>query len=137
LSPSLHLGHYRAADPLWWRSARRDLVTVGVDLGGEAAAGELDDHLRSVAAVLYADEIPVRLLAKHRCVKALAGEANVTVRRRFWTVPEVEVPSEGALGLVPPVLVYADLLSSGEPRQREHAQRLRMRNDRLKCLDRS
>jgi hypothetical protein len=137
LSPSLHLGHYRAADPLWWRSASRDLDSEGVDLGGEAAAGELDDHLRSVTAALYAAEIPVRLLAKHRCVQALAGEGNVTVRRRFWTVPEGEVPPEGALRLVPPVLVHADLLTSGEPRQREHAQRLRMRNDRLKYLDRS
>jgi hypothetical protein len=137
LSPSLHLGYYRAADPRWWRSARSDLDRVGVDLGGEAAAGELDDYLQSVTAALYADEIPVRLLAKHRCVKALAVEANVTVRRRFWTVPEVEVPAEGAPRLVPPVLVYADLLTSGEPRQREHAQRLRTRNDRLKYLDRS
>lgn len=139
LSPSLHLGHYRAADPLWWRGARRDLAGVGVDLGGEAAAGELDDYLRSVTVVLYAQEVPVRLLAKHRCVKALASEANVTVRRRFWTIPEVvlEVPLEGALRLVPPVLVYADLLTSGEARQREHAQRLRTRNDRLKYLDRS
>jgi len=134
LSASLHLGHYRAPDPGWWRSARRELEDAGVDLGGETAAGELDDHLRPVTAVLYAAEIPVRLLARHRCVKAVEPrDVNVTVRRRFWTVPE----TEGGSGLVPTVLVYADLLTSGEPRQREHAQRLRARNDRLEYLDRS
>ena len=42
----------------------------------------------SGTAVLYGQEIPVRLLAKYRCQKAAdARDANVVIRRRFWTVP--------------------------------------------------
>lgn len=137
LSPSLHLGYYRAPDPGWWRHAHADLQDAGVHLGGEAAASELDSHLRPASAVLYGEGVPARLLAKCRCQKAAdATDANVIVRRRFWIPPgDTDVGIE--TGLVPPVLVYADLLVSGEPRQREQAQRLRRLNDRLEYLDRS
>jgi hypothetical protein len=138
LSPSLHLGHYRAPDPLWWRTAHRELAVAGVALGGEAAASELDNHLRPVTATLYAVQIPVQLLARHRCVKALdPRDANVMVRRRFWTAPDEENAVRDVRGLVPSVLIYGDLIISGEPRQRDHAQRLRANDDRLKRLDRS
>jgi hypothetical protein len=137
LSASVHLGYYRASDPGWWRPARADLRAAGVYLGGEAAASELDSHLRPAGAVLYGEEIPARLLAKYRCQKAVgAKDANVMVRRRFWTVPG-GVSADTEAGLVPAVLIYADLLVSGEPRQREHAERLRRLNDRLEYLDRS
>jgi hypothetical protein len=137
LSASLHLGYYRAPDPGWWLPVRADLQGAGVQLGGEAAASELDSHLRPAGAVLYGEEIPARLLAKHRCQKAAdAKDANVVVRRRFWTVPG-GVNADVEAGLVPAVLVYADLLVSGEPRQREHAERLRRLNARLEYLDRS
>ena len=137
LSASLHLGYYRAPDPGWWLDARADLQAVGMDIGGEAAASELDSHLRPAVAVLYGQEIPARLLAKYRCQKATdTADANVVVRRRFWTVPG-GVNADVEAGLVPAVLVYADLMASGEPRQRDHAERLRRLNDRLECLDRS
>jgi hypothetical protein len=143
LSPSLDLGHYKAPDTSWWRTARGDLEAAGADLGGEAAAAELDGRLRPTTAILYTEQIPVQLLARHRCVKAPdPREANLTVRRRFWTAAEAtgldrDLHQDRDLGLAPSVLVYADLLTSGEPRQREHAQRLRTRDDRLRRLDRS
>jgi hypothetical protein len=137
LAASLHLGYYRTPDPEWWLAARADLQAAGVYLGGEAAASELDSHLRPAGAVLYGQELPVRLLARYRCRKAAAAEdANVIVRRKFWTAPGSGSADVGA-GLVPAVLVYADLLVSGEPCQREHAERLRRLNDRLERLDRS
>jgi hypothetical protein len=137
LSASLHLGYYRAPDPGWWLAARADLQAADMDIGGEAAASELDSHLRSAAAVLYGQEIPARLLAKYRCQKAAGAEdANVMVRRKFWAPPG-HVDTDDAKGLVPAVLIYADLLVSGEPRQRDHAERLRRLNDRLEYLDRS
>ena len=141
LSASLHLGFYHAADPQWWAGAGEDLLAAGVDLGGEAAASVMDPHLRAGGVVLYADAVPARVLAAHRCRRVEdADEANVVVRRRFWTVPQDPDRARdgaGQSGLVPPVLVYADLLVSGEPRQREHAQRLRSRDARLEQLDRT
>jgi hypothetical protein len=137
LAASLHLGAYRAADPQWWAGAREELLDAGVDLGGEAAGSVMDAHLRPAGVLLYADAAPARILAAHRCRRVEdAREANVVVRRRFWTPPPGQAPP-GQGGLVPPVLVYADLLVSGEPRQREHAQRLRTRDARLEQLDRT
>jgi hypothetical protein len=147
LAVALELGRYRAPDPAWWSTAGADLAGAGVELGGEAAASMLDDRLRPVSVFLYASEVPVRLLAAYRCrLVEDPRDANVVVRRRFWTVPDGdrEAGSEirdgappGSAGLVPPVLVYADLLASGDPRQREHAQRLRRGDARLERLDRS
>ena len=147
LYASLGLGLYRAEDPAWWTSARADLADAGVDLGGEAAASVLDERLRPGTVWLYAEQVPAAVLAAHRCRRADdPGSANVIVRRRFWRAPtrrgEVagghppHVVSSDA-GLVPSVLVYADLLASGDPRQRDHAQRLRTRDARLERLDRS
>lgn len=137
LFASLHLGYYRAPDPDWWLQARGDLRDDGVHLGGEAAASELDSRLRPGGALLYAQEIPARLLAKYRCQKATdTRDANVSVRRQFWTPPN-HMSADAEAGLVPAVLIYADLLVSGESRQRDHAERLRRLNDRLEYLDRS
>lgn len=138
LAATLHLGYYRAADPSWWREAGEYLRAGGVELGGEAAAGVLDDRLRPVTVTLYAAEVPVQVLARYRCRRAHDVEdANVIVRRRFWTVPSFDADRQDGDGLVPAVLVYADLLLSGDPRQREHAHRLRTMNDRLTRFDRS
>jgi hypothetical protein len=141
LAASLHLGAYRAADPQWWAGARLDLRQAGVDLGGEAAGSVMDAHLRPAGVLLYADAVPARVLAAHRCRRVEdLREANVVVRRRFWTHPDPAAHDQapaGQDGLVPPVLVYADLLVSGEPRQRDHAQRLRTRDARLEQLDRT
>lgn len=137
LFASLHLGYYRAPDPDWWLHARAALRDAGVHLGGEAAASELDSRLRPGGAVLYAAEIPARLLAKYRCQKATGPrDANVIVRRQFW-IPPNQVNADAEAGLAPAVLIYADLLVSGESRQREHAERLRRLNDRLEYLDRA
>jgi hypothetical protein len=138
LAATLHLGYYRAPDPLWWRDADGYLQAEEVELGGEAAAGMLDDRLRASTVTVYCVEIPARLLARYRCRRAETDrDANVIVRRRFWTCPEDGPDGHDGDGLVPPVLVYADLLVSGDPRQREHAYRLRTANDRFTCLQRS
>lgn len=142
LSPSLHLGYYRATDPSWWRDAGEELRAAAVELGGEAAAGVLDDRLRPVTSTLYSKQVPVPLLARYRCRRAeSAEEADVVVRRRFWTPPGLEAERDAhgrtGEGLVPVVLVYADLLISGESSQQEHARRLRTMDDRLTRLDRS
>jgi len=147
LAVTLELGRYRAPDPAWWLTAGAEMAGAGVDLGGEAAASVLDERLRPGSVSLYASEVPVRLLASYRCRRVEdPRDANVVVRRRFWVAPDAGREADldvrdgaqaGSAGLVPPVLVYADLLASGDPRQREHAQRLRRGDARLERLDRS
>jgi hypothetical protein len=132
LAPRLLFGRYRAPDPEWWHAARADLAEAGVLLGGEAAASILDPHLRPSTLTLYAEGTYARWLGRFRLRPDDAGD--VLIRRRFWHVDSRLEPSAG---LVPVPLIYGDLLASGDPRQRQQADRMRERDDRLIQLDRS
>lgn len=129
LSPRLHLAAFAVTDPLWWDGADVELDDAGAQLGGELAASLLAPGLRPTAATLYADEVPADLVARHRMTPD-EQEGTVVVRRRFWQMSDDVSP------LVPTPLVYADLVASGDPRQREQADRLRRHNERLTRLDR-
>ncbi|MDQ2582420.1 type IV toxin-antitoxin system AbiEi family antitoxin [Saccharothrix yanglingensis] len=128
LAPVLSLGDFEASDISWWRDSEDELTRLDVQVGGEAAASVLDPHLIPSTLTLYADERPRSLIGKHRLARAEQA-GNVHVRRRFWTVAR-------QAWIVPPTLIYADLLASGDPRQREHADRIRLSGDRLAHLDR-
>lgn len=62
-----------------------------------------------------------------------SDEPNIEIRQQFWNEPQVALPSERRNIFVaeaaPPLLVYADLITSNEPRQIEVAKMLR--KDRL------
>lgn len=131
LAPSLHIRSFRAEHSDWWAAAREDDPDLLV--GGEAAAAALDPMLRPASVTFYVTGTPTQLVRRHRLVPASAQEGNVHVRRRFWA-DEGIVTREG---LVPTTLVYADLVTSGEPRLLEHAERLRRTDARLVELDRS
>lgn len=123
------LGRYAAPAPDWWREAH-DLDGHGVQIGGEAAVSVLDPWLSPRTVTLYADEVPAPVLAAHRLRRDEDGEVHV--RRRFWRVP----PGEEPQALVPVVLVYGDLMASGDPRQQDAAARLRENDARLVDIDR-
>ncbi|MFD5249534.1 type IV toxin-antitoxin system AbiEi family antitoxin [Amycolatopsis sp. NPDC058340] len=130
LDTSLALGEFATADLSWWPDAEADLLSAGVQVGGEAGASLIDPHLRPASLTLYADGLPVRLLGRYRLARAENG-GNVHIRRRFWQAPGPES------WIVPSPLIYADLLASGDPRQREHGDRIRSDDDRLKRIDRT
>lgn len=128
LSPSLDLGEFDAVDISWWPHSKDDLTRLNVQVGGEAAASLRDSHLTPTSLTIYADDRPRALITQHRMVRA-EKDGDVQVRRRFWTMP-------GQSWLVPSTLIYADLLASGDPRLRDHADRIRSSDDRLADLDR-
>lgn len=128
LSPALFIGDFEVPDISWWRDSEDELTQSNVQVGGEAGASLIDPHLIPATLTLYADELPRSLMRRYRMVRAdRAG--NVHIRQRFWTMA-------GQTWIVPPTLIYADLLASGDPRQREHADRIRVSDDRLAGLDR-
>lgn len=130
LGPALSLGEFSAGDLSWWRQSARELVQLGIQVGGEAGASVLDPHLKPASLTLYVEELPLSLIGRHRMARA-ERTGNVHFRQRFWDAPEQ------ASWIVPSALVYADLLASGDPRQREHADRIRTSDDRLTQLDRT
>jgi hypothetical protein len=130
LHASLALGEFSVDDLSWWPDSETEMRSMGIQVGGEAGAGLIDSHLRPASLTLYAEQLPGRFIGRHRLARAEGG-GNVHLRQRFWRVPEQES------WLVPSPLIYADLLASGDPRQREHGERIRTSDDRLVGLDRT
>jgi hypothetical protein len=127
LRPKLILGKYRAPDHRWWQNVeieRHDALW-----GGEVAAAKLTQYLQPDVATIYADELPARLLLENQLKKDPDGD--VEILKRFWR-PDVTQTREEAFvpptkkaataGVVPPVLIYADLMGTGDARNIETAQ---------------
>ncbi len=114
LYPQLLMGRYQAADPDWWK--KLDAAKYKVLLGAEPAAAIATGYLRPGVVTLYAEETPARLMADYRLRKEEDGA--IELRRRFWPFDHAwEHPA-----LTPPVLIYADLLATGDARCIETAQ---------------
>ncbi|MEP7182669.1 MAG: type IV toxin-antitoxin system AbiEi family antitoxin [Betaproteobacteria bacterium] len=90
------------------------LAEHGALWGGEPAAAKLTDYLRPGELTIYADKLPGLLAARQKFLNepAPGHAAAVEVRKRFWNFPG-ETPHRD---LVPPLLVYADLLATGDAR---------------------
>ena len=116
LRPKLVLGRYTAPDPRWWEKAR--LREFHAYWGAEPAAARLTGYLKPELVTVYIRDLPGRFLAANRLRADPKG--NVEVLKAFWdpacdlTDPEI----------VPPLLVYADLLTTGDPRNLETARRI-------------
>ena len=93
----------------------------GVQWGGEPAAALLTNYLKPGELTIYADKLPGVLAARYKFLKEpeVDHKAVVELRRRFWNFPD-----NVAETCVPPVLVYADLLATGDARCMETAKRL-------------
>lgn len=116
LWPQTLLGRYQAEQPDWWKAA--DLRKHRALLGGEPAGAVLTGHLKPGIATLYLADAPGRLIAEQRLKPATDG--NVELRRRFWPFDQQWNHPE----LTPPLLVYADLLGTGDARCIETGQRV-------------
>jgi hypothetical protein len=89
--------------------------------GGEPAANLLVHYLHPGVLTIYADKLPPMLQARHAMRQVRLAEANGTVlewRRPFWGA----LPATVRPDTVHPVLVYADLLATGDARCIETAK---------------
>lgn len=112
LRPKLFLGRFEAIEGLDTREA----VANGALLGAETAAMHLRKHLRPGIDTLYITGQMTDWIARMRLRKDPTG--SLELRRRFW---EFEYP-EKKLGIVPPLMMYADLLAVGDPRTIDAAE---------------
>lgn len=96
-----------------------------------SGARAMDGYLRGVDQLtVYTNGDPGRLAYANRWTTS--GVRNVQVGRTFWEVPSAE--NRFDIAIAPSPIVYADLLASGEPRQREAAQELRSTDNELRRL---
>jgi len=115
LRPKLFLGRYRGRAG-WWQEAELDKDRAQW-WGGEVAAAKLTGHLNPQEITVYTDEEDLaKVLGVHRLRKDPAGD--VEALRRFWR-PDA-IPSNK--DMVHPLLVYADLMATGNQRNLETAR---------------
>lgn len=116
LRPKLRLGRFTMLKPTdeWWRSLTAD--EFDIVWSGEIAAWKMTGYLRPERATLYADNLPRGFLNRHRLARSDDGEIQIS--RRFWGF----VSGTTDRAIAPPLLVYADLVASGESRNLETAK---------------
>lgn len=104
------------------RLHQMDLTQLGGLWGGEMAAERLTHYLKPAHYTIYAGQPITKLVAAGRMAADPAG--NVEILRRFWNCePE---PAHG--DAAPPILVYADLLATNDPRDIETARMIHERH---------
>lgn len=114
LKPKQMLGRYKG-EPGWWRQKQLNPQTA--QWGGEAAAAKLTQYLKPEIITIYtkAKQLP-QFLIEYRLKKDPAG--YVEILERFWRPTETWQYND----LVHPILIYADLLATGNQRNMETAK---------------
>lgn len=118
LRPRTLIGRYYVPALEGWRDW--PLAQYAALWGGEPAGALLTNHLRPGALTIYAGKLPNLLAARQKFMKQPdpGHTAVVEVRRKFWNFAVDGVRNDVA----PPVLVYADLLATGDARCIETAK---------------
>ncbi|MAY35836.1 MAG: hypothetical protein CMN84_07020 [Spongiibacteraceae bacterium] len=138
LQPKLKLGEFVADNPHWWEAV--DTEKYDAFWGGEIAAAKYTGYLKPKMATVYLPEARRgQFLADARLRKAPdhVGAGNrVKVYGTFWRPDRVnanrEIKDTKAIekyltGVAPPILVYADLIATGDGRNREAARMIHER----------
>jgi hypothetical protein len=114
LRPKLILGRFREENVGW---QEKTLDPFKAQWGGEVAAAKLTKYLQPQIITIYAAPQELdQLLIKNRLKRDQTGE--VEILKRFWKPPEIWKYED----LVHPILIYADLLATGNERNIETAK---------------
>jgi len=114
LRPKLTLGRFRGGHE-WWR--QKKIGPLKAQWGGEVAAERLTQYLQPQIITIYTTPQQLNpLLAENRLRKDETGD--VEILKRFWKPPEMWKYED----LVHPILIYADLLATGNERNIETAK---------------
>ena len=119
LRPKLNTRRFNAPEPDGWQTV--DLTQYGAQWGAEVAAAKLTGYLRPETATLYLHKENgkrnlTRLVAEHRLRPAPDGD--IEILDAFWHFDD-EQPMTAT---VPPLLAYADLIATLDPRNLEAAK---------------
>jgi hypothetical protein len=110
LRPKILLDRFRAADNRWWEKV--DIKALGACWGGEVGAATLTNYLKPHVVTIYADSLLPQLQLVHSLRRDKDGE--VEMLQKFWMFPTEQT--------APPLLIYADLLTSAIDRNLETAK---------------
>jgi hypothetical protein len=108
LRPKQFIGRFQAIKYDWWREI--DIQVFGAFWGGETAAAILTEYLNPEVTTIYTKKPIGELALKNRLKKDPNG--NVEILNVFWNFEHSMISK----GLVHPILVYADLMATGDSR---------------------
>jgi hypothetical protein len=115
LRPKLLIGRYHSPSDGWWKKIN-NIAYLGNYLGGEVAAEQLTKYLKPEIVTIYVKGGLGKFLAVNRLKKGPNG--NVEILKAFWGKDDAFTHGH----IVHPLLVYADLLATGDPRNIETAR---------------
>jgi hypothetical protein len=116
LRPKQFLGRYRG-EINWWERNKMDAQKV--QWGGEVAAAKLTGYLKPETITLYTTAGQLnQVLLENKLRRDEKGD--VEILERFWQQAIVQTPKEA----VHPILIYADLLATGNQRNLETAKQI-------------
>ncbi len=114
LRPKLVQERFRTHTRNWWKHIKP--ADFGVLWGGEIAAAELTGYLKPERYTVYTDQLLGKLIYRFKSQKDPNG--NVEILMPFWAF-KWELAENG---FVPPLLIYADLVATGDARAIEAAE---------------
>jgi hypothetical protein len=115
LKATLKLGTFRFANPdTRWQDIQ--LSVNKTRWGGEPAGDILTNYLRPAELTLYTEETRNELIKNYKLIPDENGDIHAF--KKFW------VSEKDNITVVPPLLVYADLMNTNEKRCRETAQKI-------------
>lgn len=115
LRPKQLRGKYVANNVDWWRNI--NIANYDAEWGGEIAAELMTNYLKAGTKTIYVEGNRVnRLILEGRMLKDKNG--NIEIINKFWNFP---IQNQNEF-IVPPILVYADLIGTGDERNIETAR---------------
>ncbi len=114
LRPKQLIGRFQGPREPWWNSV--DLLAIEAQWGGEIAAKYLTQYLKPELVTVYTGKWPDELIITQRL--RMDARGDVEILRRFWNFATAGQRAD----VVPPLLVYADLLAAGDERNAETAR---------------
>ena len=119
LRPKLNPRRFKAPKPDWWKEV--DITQYGAQWGTEVAAEKLTGYLRPHTVTIYLHREKdqhnlTRLVAENRLRPDTEGD--IEILDAFWNFDD----EQPMVHTVPPLLAYADLLATLDPRNLEAAK---------------
>ncbi len=114
LKPKLLIGRYKAFAKNWWVDT--EILKHEALWGGEVAGSMLTQNLKPEIITIYTKELSGKLILEGKLKKDPNGDVEIV--RKFW---RDELRNSENKDLVPPILVYADLITSTDKRNIEIA----------------
>ena len=113
IKPKYLVGKYLTEYPEFVKTI--DLKYFGALLGGETAAAQITNFLRPLIHTIYIGDKIGEFVLRNRLKKNLNG--NVEIVKKFWNFAD----DNEIKNIVPAILVYTDLITTGDPRNIETA----------------